>query len=462
MKCNLAPLPDFILDKIRAFPGGKTSEAVNLESMDEHAPESVGLEESIPAGSRNDTLFKHAALLRSRGWTVAQISHELHKVNAERCSPPLSKDEVNAIRDSVDRFPRGATINEEFGSAPAATRSSGKALQLVSLSDVEYVPPRFLFEPYIPEGALTMIQGNPGDGKTAFLFKLAALLSKGEALLGKPCKAGNSLLISVEDSASALRGRFDASGGDAKKASLVDADQLADVNFLTPDLERVIRENNIRLLAFDPLQAFLGSGVDINKANETRPLLANLAAVADRTRCSVVLIAHMGKGYPGKLAIHGSLGSVDIAAAARSIIQIGRSAKDPDERIAVHVKASGSAQGQSISFRIGARGGVTITGASDAGIEDLLTVNKKTRIAAQGFPAEALIEACKKVLAEHPEGRKVTYEELGIAWPEGVKPKTLLDTLRYRIETEGISVTTGLRTPQGNAVLITPFGKADL
>lgn len=441
---NLAPLPSFILDLLGA-------------GSNKHAPEAVSFEGSIPAGSRNDALFKHGALLRSKGWTVAQISKELQRINAERCAPPLSKEEVNAIRDSIDRFARGATISEEFGNGPATPRPNGKPLRLVSLADIEYVPPRFLFEPYIPEGAITIIQGNPGDGKTAFLFKLAALLSRGEALLGKPCETGNSLLISVEDSASALRGRFDASGGDPGKARLIAEDQLAEINFMTPGLERVIRDNHIRLLAFDPLQAFLGSKIDINKANETRPPLANLAAIADRTRCSVVLIAHMGKGYPGKLAVHGSLGSVDIAAAARSIIQIGRSAKDPDERLAVHVKSSGSALGHSVAFRIGARGGVTITGQSDAGIEDLLTVNKKTRIAAQGFPAESLIEACKKILEAHPEGKKVTYDELGITWPEGTRPKTLLDTLRYRLEAEGISITTGQRTNQQGAVLILPL-----
>ena len=441
---NLAPLPSFILDLLGA-------------GSNKHAPEAVSFEGSIPAGSRNDALFKHGALLRSKGWTVAQISKELQRVNAERCAPPLSKEEVNAIRDSIDRFARGATINEEFCNGAAAPRPNGKPLRLVSLADIEYVPPRFLFEPYIPEGAITIIQGNPGDGKTAFLFKLAALLSRGEALLGKPCETGNSLLISVEDGAQALRGRFDASGGDPGKVNLVAADQLAGVNFLTPDLERVIRENDIRLLAFDPLQAFLGGKVDMNRSNETRPVLANLAAIADRTRCSIILISHMNKSFKDSPAIHRALGSVDIVGAARSVIQIGRSAKDPDERIAVHVKANGSAQGPSIAFRIGARGGVTITGQSDAGAEDLLKVDKKTRVAAQGFPAESIIEACKKVLEAHPEGKKVTYDELGVTWPEGVRPKTLLDTLRYRLEGEGISITTGQRTNQQGAVLILPL-----
>ncbi|NLD03141.1 MAG: hypothetical protein GX674_07520, partial [Clostridiales bacterium] len=45
----------------------------------------------------------------------------------------------------------------------------------------------------------------------------------------------------------------------------------------------------------------------------------------------------------------------------------------------------------------------------------------------------------------------------GITWPEGVRPKTLLDTLRYRLEAEGISITTGQRTNQQKAVLILPL-----
>lgn len=441
---QLAPLPIFILDRIRAGSSKQASVVVSFEG-------------DIPEGSRNEALFKYGAELRAKGHTTRQLNAKLHKLNREKCNPPLPKIEVDMIVDSLDRYARGASANEDFSAAAQSSAQLKRlgGLKLVSLADVQWVKPRFLFEPYFPVGALSIIQGNPGDGKTAFLCKLAACLSVGTDLLGRPCDVGNSLLISVEDSPEALRGRFDASGGDPTRVKLVSSEQLPLVNFLTPELEQAIVDNDIRLLAFDPLQAFLGARVDMNKSNETRPVLARLAAIAAKTGCCIVLVSHMSKGSRDGPAIHRALGSVDIVGAARSVLQIGRNAKDPEERVAVHIKANGSPQGESVAFRIGAKGGVAISGPSSLAVEDLLSVSRRARLAAQSFPAEAFIDACRALLDQHPQGIKVTYDELGFKWPEGIQPKQFVEALRGRLEAEGIRVATGLRTKLGSALLIT-------
>lgn len=444
-----APLPTFILDRLRGSSEAAGSERVGDEG--EALPGGSAPGDPIPEGHRNDALFRYGCDLRAKGHTIAQIDKALREMNAARCVPPLPKEEVVVIRDSIDRFPRGKTAAEEFS---RLEKPIVGGLQLVSLADIEYAPPRFLFEPYIPEGAITVIQGNPGDGKTAFAFKLAALLSRGEPLIDKPCEAGGSLLISVEDHPEALRGRFDASGGDPTRALLVRQDQAAGLTFLNPELEDVIKKTHVRLLVFDPLQAFLGAGVDMHRANETRPVLAHLGAIAARTGCAIVLISHLSKASRDSLAIHGALGSVDINASARSVIQIGRSAADPEQRLAVHIKSSGAPQGRSVAFRIGAKGGVAIGGFVEAGTESLLTAGRKARLAAQSFPAEGLITACNEVLERNPEGKKIPYSELNFQWPDGVRPKEFVDALRGRLAQEGIAITTGLRTKTGGAFFI--------
>lgn len=412
------------------------------ESTAENDPFSA---EVIPEGKRNDTLYKLGCSLRGRhGYTMKDVEAALHKANQTRCVPPLSDADINTIVRQVDRFRRSGGSEGAFS-----------PIGLMSFADVPDEEPHFLLAPYIPEGAITILQGNPGDGKTAFLCKLAAAVSTGSGVLSSACEAGNVLLLSVEDDAPILRGRIIASGGDPARCFF--AEGAYQLNFLSPEVEQYIQEQEIRMVAFDPLQSFLGPGVDINKSNETRPVMAALAAMAKRNRCAVVLVSHLNKGQRDGPATYRSLGSVDIPGAARSVLHIGRSAEDPEQRIAVHSKSSNARAGQSIAFRIGHKGGVSIEGYSAAGYDDLATVGKKARKAAQGFQGTAVVEACKRLLAEHPEGIKIGYEDLGVPIPPNVRPKHFFDALRGQLADNGVIIETGVRVTNGRAgIIISP------
>ena len=63
-------------------------------------------------------------------------------------------------------------------------------------------------------------------------------------------------------------------------------------------IENAIRENNARLVIIDPLQAFLGANVDMNRANEVRPIFRRLADVAQAANCAIVMIGHLNKLKP--------------------------------------------------------------------------------------------------------------------------------------------------------------------
>ena len=60
-------------------------------------------------------------------------------------------------------------------------------------------------------------------------------------------------------------------------------------------IARAIRENNARLVIIDPVQAFLGADVDMNRANEVRPIFRSLGDIAQATGCAIVLIGHLNK-----------------------------------------------------------------------------------------------------------------------------------------------------------------------
>ncbi len=414
------------------------------------------LPEIIPEGQRNDALYKHGCFLRGkRGYTMKQIEAELRRVNEERCSPPLDDSEIETIIGSVDKYARAGGAETVF--APVG---------LSCFADVPEEEPRFLLHPYIPEGAITILQGNPGDGKTALLCKLAAIVSTGGELLGESCTAGSVLLLSVEDDASTLRGRIAASGGDLKRCFFVQEGHTLD--FLSPQIEDYVQQEHIRLLAFDPLQAFLGRSLDMNKSNETRPVLAALAAMAKRNSCAVVLVSHLGKATKDGPAIYRALGSVDIPGAARSVLHVGRNAENLEQRIVVHIKSSNAKAGRGVAFRIGDRGGVWIDGPSDVEYTDLAKDGKKTRAAvseANGLYVESIIRACKKVLEEYPNGKRLAYAELtdrGDLWPDKNEKKGILIAMTSRLEKEGIAISGWKRLSRGITFIVAPLSAGEL
>ena len=96
-------------------------------------------------------------------------------------------------------------------------------------------------------------------------------------------------------------------------------------------LERAIRENHARLLIIDPVQAFLGADVDMNRANEVRPIFQKLGEIAQETGCAIILIGHLNKAA-GSQSTYRGLGSIDITAVVRSLLFIGKVKNDPTTR----------------------------------------------------------------------------------------------------------------------------------
>ncbi len=252
-----------------------------------------------------------------------------------------------------------------------------------------------------------------------------------------------------------LKKRFVASGGDADCCFFVS--NAAGLNFNSPEIEQYIVEKDIRIVIFDPLQAFLGAKVDMNRANETRPVLAALKEMAQRNRCAVVIISHINKGLKDGLAIQRSLGSMDIPGACRSILHIGRLDGDQDQRLMVHVKSSNAREGRSILFTIVTDGGVRFMDYTDKGYENLSELGRKTRKASgDSFLLNAVIDACRKLLEKYPRGKQVTYDELGVPWPAGVKPGPLLKSWRDQLDEAEISIMTGKRVSGKATIIVAP------
>lgn len=284
------------------------------------------------------------------------------------------------------------------------------AKMFVNAADVEYTPPQWLIKPFFQLGKGTLIQADPGTGKTAFACAVAAAVSTAGSVCGLPVEIpGDVLMLSVEDDPGVLRGRIEANGGDLGRIHFLSG--ASQLRLDSPEIETAIQMFRAKLLVFDPLQAFLGSKVDMFRANETRPVLDRLFGMCARNNCACAIIAHMGKSALGKSPVNQSLGSVDIPAAMRSVIQIVRNPNQDGECIAVHIKSSNAAMGKSLAFVIGDRGGIHWRGFADLTLADLGDRAKSTKPCVP-YDREPLVQVFLQLIAQRPAGGFWSYAEV--------------------------------------------------
>lgn len=120
-------------------------------------------------------------------------------------------------------------------------------------------------------------------------------------------------------------------------------------------VEQAIIRTGAKLLILDPLQAYLGGGMDMNRANEARDMTKKLGALAEKYKCAIILIGHMNKASGNKAAYRG-MGSIDFYAVARSVLLVGRIEGEPELRAIVQIKNNLAAFGHSKAFRLSEKG----------------------------------------------------------------------------------------------------------
>lgn len=329
---------------------------------------------------------------------------------------PCNKD-WNEVLKQKDKLADGKYISKMV---TLREKPEKKAVPMIRMSEVQQTEVDWLWYTYIPFGKLTIIQGNPGEGKTFFAMQLAAACTNRKFLPQmEPFEPFNMFFQTAEDGlGDTVKPRLLSAGADLEKVLVID-DADNPLTLADERIENAIRENNARLVIIDPLQAFLGANVDMNRANEVRSIFRRLAEVAQSTNCAIVMIGHLNKAS-GSQSTYRGLGSIDITAVVRSLLFIGKVRSEPTTRVIVHEKSSLAPPGQSLAFSLGDEKGFRWIGAYDISAEDLLA-------GGEGSKTELKQEQAVKLIEEFlSEGRKVSIAEINKeATERGISERTV-------------------------------------
>ena len=303
-----------------------------------------------------------------------------------------------------------------------------ETVEIIRMSEVDTQTVEWLWEPYIPFGKVTIVQGNPGEGKTTFALRLAAACTTGGTLPGmKPLPPFQVIYQTAEDGlGDTVKPRLMEAEADLDRVLVID-ESKQELSLSDERIEKAIRQNGARLIILDPIQAYVGEKTDMNKANEIRPIFRRLAEVAERTACAVILIGHLNKAAGGQSAYRG-LGSIDFRAAARSVLLIGRVKREPNIRVIVHDKSSLAPEGKPMAFCLDPETGFEWVGEYDITADELLS-------GAGGNTATKTEQAETLILDLLADENEMTSEEVMKAAAEvGISERTL-KTARRNLET---------------------------
>lgn len=289
----------------------------------------------------------------------------------------------------------------------------------------------WLWYPYIPFGKLTVIQGDPGEGKSTFVLNIVSLLTRGQPMPDgyKVPKPGVAIYQCAEDGvADTIKPRLEQAGADCERVAYIIDDDIA-LTLEDGRIESAIRETGAKLFIIDPIQAFIPPDSDMQNAIKMRTVLRKLAGTAEKYGCAVILVGHMNKGS-GTKSLYRGLGSIDIAAIARSILMISRDENRPTIRYMYPIKSSLAPEGAAIGFSFRDGGGIEWQGRYDintAALSDSITVKTSKREKARAKMLQMLEQGDKPATEIYAE-----LAEIGVGSRTVEKVKKEMQVKTYR------------------------------
>lgn len=315
----------------------------------------------------------------------------------------------------------------------------------VLLSDVTPEAVRWLWQRRIPLGKLTVLDGDPGLGKSTVTLDLAARVSVGGAMPdGTPGLGGGVVLLTAEDGlADTVRPRLEAAGANLRRILAVQTlqegatERPIDLPADVPSIEEAVGRVGAVLVVIDPLMAFLSGNVDSHRDQDVRRALLPLVRLAERTNAALVIVRHLNKAT-GANALYRGGGSIGIVGAARAGLLVFRDPNDEGQRVLASTKSNLGPPPDSLSFRVvdvGGTAGITWGGVSPYSAASIADEPKSEE------ERSSIADAVDFLRSELADGPRRAKEMKKAAWDAGVSERTLMrakKTLKVRSRRRGV------------------------
>lgn len=317
-------------------------------------------------------------------------------------------DELQGFYDEVDRLHDHPGLDRRpVKRRRERSRPSDGAPVIVRLSDVVAKPVEWLLDGGIPVGSLSLLAGDPGEGKTTLALDIAARVSTGRPMPAGPPVTGRPsgvVILTAEDSLeTTIRPRLDAHGGDPNLVVAVQGvreqghERHLDLGRDLAALEEAIDEVRARLVIIDPLSAYLGK-TNSWQDSRTRDVLTPAAKLAERRHVAILGLMHLTKASDRR-ALYRLQGTVGFVAAARVVMLVGTHPEDGGRpradrrRVLVFHKVNNGPERPSVAFRVGG-GPIEWCGEVDVTADDLSAPPQRSTAATKKASAErALAES---------------------------------------------------------------------
>jgi hypothetical protein len=352
----------------------------------------------IAEGSRNTRLTSIGGLLRRVGHTEEAIERALLGINAVECDPPLGAREVRTIARSVSKYASAA--EEAFG----------------DFADVEEEDVEYVLGPYLPRGVPTVLEGDPGVGKSNFTTAIAAAISTGKRLpFAEQIAKGRVLILSAEDDpARVIKPRLIANGADLSPNRVRFAKEPFSLDEL--GLDRLRQEIEIYrplLVIIDPLIAWLPGKADSSSAGDMTPFFQQLMRIARTYDCAILVVRHLRKSRHGDALMQGH-GSVAIVGSVRSALLMALHPDDKAVRAVAHSKVNYGEFGPTITFSLQATHKRAAPKVDWLGVDPGLSADDLLVTQAEDGPGRPARESeeVRQFLLHHLGGRERTRESV--------------------------------------------------
>jgi len=328
-----------------------------------------------------------------------------------------TEEAVRAALADVDKSVR------LFDAAPSIARPARSDVAPhvpgVLLSEVQPEHVKWMWSGRLAERKITVLDGDPGVGKSSITLDLAARITRGVAWPdGSRNPGGGVVVLAAEDGvADTVRPRFDAAGGDATRVRVItmlsNAEGVERMPTIPDDLQAVeaaVSDVRARLVIVDPLMAYLGRDTNSYRDQDVRRALTPLAALADRCGFAVLIVRHLTKA-PGGTPLYRGGGSIGIIGAARIALLAGRDPHDDTRCVLLPLKSNLGPSPDGITYQIASatNGASRIVWGGSTGL-------RPDEILAQpssGDERSALDEACDFLRDELADGPVPAKELMG-------------------------------------------------